>query len=114
MQKEFLLHAYAAKRIGLLFAPNNLVRVRVEHLYKELERELGPAPTFQEIQSYAVLPFGLLTRLKLKYDVFTQSPPRRHEYNLPERTLSWATPKALVSKLADNMLRPRWGSRAQS
>jgi radical SAM superfamily enzyme YgiQ (UPF0313 family) len=106
MQKEFLLHAYAARRIGMAFAPNNLVRTRVEHLYQDLERELGPAPKLQELQSYAVLPFGLWTRLKLKYDVFTQSPPRRHEYNSPERPARLRSPKAWVDRLASTVLRP--------
>ena len=107
MQREFLLHAYAARRIGLTFAPNNLVRARVEHLYQELERELGPAPKLQELQSYAVLPFGLWTRLKLKYDVFTQSAPRRHEYNMPERRRSLATPRAWMDRLAATVLGPQ-------
>lgn len=83
MQKEFLLHGFAARRIGEVFAPNNLVRSRLDWLYERLEKELGPAPAMQQIESYAVLPFGLWTKLKFRYHVFEQTPPRRHEYNMP-------------------------------
>ena len=54
----------------------------------------------QQIQSYAVLPFGLWTRFKLKHDIFTQSPPRRHEYNMPARRQPFALPKALLGRMA--------------
>ena len=106
MQLEFLRHAFAAKRIGMVFAPNNLVQNRIEHLYEELEREIGKAPTFQEIQSVAVLPFGWLTRHKLKFDSLKQSPPLRHEYNMRASFRSWPRPGALVKKLAGKLLAP--------
>lgn len=85
MQREFLQNGFAARHIGQAFAPNNLVRARLTHLFEQLERELGPAPPLQQLQSYAVLPFGALTRLKFKHHLLEQSPPRRHEYNLPGR-----------------------------
>jgi radical SAM superfamily enzyme YgiQ (UPF0313 family) len=107
MQREFLEHAFAARRIGMMFAPNNLVRARIEHVYDELEREIGGAPRLQELQSWAVLPFGLWTRFKLEHDVFTQSPPRRHEYNMPPRHDPLAAPKRWLDGLTSSVLAPR-------
>ncbi len=83
MMREFLRNAQAAREAGVRFAPNPLVRARVEHLFEDLEAELGPAPAWQQLQSYAVLPFGLWTKLRFSLDLFTQTPPRRHEYNMP-------------------------------
>jgi hypothetical protein len=101
MQRDFLRNAQAAKRIGLIFAPNNLVRTRVEAVFEEIEAELGPAPPLQEIQSYLVIGLGLWTKLKFKYDIFTQIPPRRHEYNLPARNgFAAVVPERVRSKLS--------------
>lgn len=106
MQREFLMHTHAARRVGEIFAPNNLVRVRIEHLYEELERELGPAPAFQQLQSYAVLPFGLWTKLRLHYEWGTQSRPRRHEYNMPTSRPLLGNPAAWLGRKARALLAP--------
>ncbi|MBW2528765.1 MAG: hypothetical protein JRI23_31610 [Deltaproteobacteria bacterium] len=103
MQKEFLVNGFAAQNIGQAFAPNNLVRARLAYLFEDLEREFGPAPPLQKLQSYAVLPFGLLTRLKFKYHLLEQSPPRRHEYNMPDGRHVGATVSRRVRSLAGHL-----------
>ena len=53
-----------------------------------------------------MLPFGLWTRFKLKYDVLTQSPPRRHEYNMLEHPRPFADAKAWMGRMASAVLAP--------
>ncbi|MBI4702693.1 MAG: hypothetical protein HY744_16345 [Deltaproteobacteria bacterium] len=106
MQKEFLRHAQAAYRIGLHFAPNALVRARIERIFADVEAEIGPAPAFQRAQSWAVLPFGYWTKLKFSRGWLGQSPPRRHEYNMPPRRDLLGAPRALGAKLAAALLAP--------
>ena len=98
MQKDFLRNAQAARTIGILMAPNNLVRHRVERTFEEIEKELGPAPTLQELQNYAVLPLGLWTKFKYKYDLFSQVGPRRTEYNLSRQTGLGAVPDRIIDQ----------------
>ena len=100
MQQEFLRNAQAANRIGIVFAPNNLVRARVETLFDDIERELGPAPPLQEAESYLVLALGAWTKLKFSVNGFSQTASRRHVYNFEEKLSLGDMPHALASKIA--------------
>lgn len=106
MQRDFLRHSQAARDIGLRFAPNALVRARIERTYDDIEAEIGPAPATQRMQSMLVMPFGYLTKLRFAVSPVRQSRPLRHEYHMPERRDWTAAPKAMLHRLGARILAP--------
>lgn len=100
IQKKLLRKAQAAKKAGIMFAPNNLVRARVEYLYDEIEREIGPPPGYIDVASNLVLAAGGWTKLKFAVQDAAQVSSRRYVYNFEEPRTLGTMGRSLRRKIA--------------
>lgn len=99
LQKKQLRKAQAAKRAGIRFSPNNLVRARVERLFEEIEQEIGPAPALEEAGSYLLLAAGAWTKVKYKLRGASQVSPRRYVYNFQEKKTLGSAHRSIRRKI---------------